>query len=279
MNPLSAGSGAIFQTGSISAITPRYTAVPDGLILYFGFDADCVDFTASKAIDLTGNNSGPLTNLPASSLVNGVVGQGLSFNGTGGAGQSSITLGSSILSTTSFTFSVWLYPTLAFGGSYNTIFTQGTSQGFWLHNNKFDYFTSGDNFNNTTVPSSQWSHLAFTAGGGTGRFYFNGVADGTMSTPTSISYANIGSDSPGGGSDPYGGTMDDFRFYNRTLDAVEIMQLYYAGLSGRRDAGPWLLPEADLMTMQPPAGAVVVVFRKTLSMIGTAVGRRQAQAS
>src|SRR5262252_488200 len=163
MGPLSAGPNAILQPGVISAIPPRYTAVPDGLILYFGFDADCVDFTASTAIDLTRNNSGPLTNLPASSLVNGMVGHGLSFNGTGGGGQSSITLGSSILSTTTFTFSVWLYPTLAFGGSYNTIFSAGTAQGFWLHNNKFDYFTTGDNFNNTTVPSSQWTHLALTA--------------------------------------------------------------------------------------------------------------------
>jgi Concanavalin A-like lectin/glucanases superfamily len=81
-----------------------------------------------------------------------------------------------------------------------------------------------------TIPVGTWTHLAITRAGNTLTVYVNGASVGTATEPGAFSWSTcpylIGVDADTGctgalnGNFP--GQLDEFRLYNRALNATEI---------------------------------------------------------
>lgn len=74
-------------------------------------------------------------------------------------------------------------------------------------------------------------HIAVTKNGTAIAFYINGVASGTATltasdTLTTISYSEVGLDTPSAGNNPFDGYIGDLRLYNVALDAGKVAALY-----------------------------------------------------
>jgi hypothetical protein len=88
-------------------------------------------------------------------------------------------------------------------------------------------------YSTTRVDDDQWHHVAFTydqAAGGTDRFYIDGVESGAATHASAWSWPTA-DDLLIGRSDStywykYNGLLDEFRFYNTALPAVEILRIY-----------------------------------------------------
>ncbi|WP_127500378.1 LamG-like jellyroll fold domain-containing protein [Actinoplanes solisilvae] len=88
------------------------------------------------------------------------------------------------------------------------------------------------------LPLSQWTHVAFTMNGSTGRIYFNGVQQAIRSDfPINIGDVGVGGNTAanflGGtswGDARFDGSIDDFRLYGYELSAEQVAHLN----SGRR---------------------------------------------
>jgi hypothetical protein len=92
--------------------------------------------------------------------------------------------------------------------------------------------------------STGWHHIVYTYNGSgagvTSNFsvYIDAAIPASSGTTTPSARPNLTSlGNNGTGGAYFQGGLDDFRIYNRALDPWEIIQLYYAGLAGRRDAG------------------------------------------
>jgi hypothetical protein len=84
----------------------------------------------------------------------------------------------------------------------------------------------------STLPTTQWSHLAVTFDGTTVRFYVNGTLVGSQGLGASITArANplrIGADA--NTSQFYKGLLDDVRIYTRTQSVADIQADMISGL-------------------------------------------------
>ncbi len=88
------------------------------------------------------------------------------------------------------------------------------------------------------LPLNQWTHVAFTMNGSTGKIYFNGVLQATRTDfPIGIGNVGVGGTTTanfiGGTSWPdqrFDGLIDDFRMYGYELSAEHVAQLH----AGRR---------------------------------------------
>src|ERR1035437_5264780 len=78
---LAAGPRGLLLPGHVSPAPPSAFAVPNGLVGYWGFDADCMDLTNARALDLSGNgNHGTLIASPT--VAPGQICNALNCNGT-----------------------------------------------------------------------------------------------------------------------------------------------------------------------------------------------------
>lgn len=90
----------------------------------------------------------------------------------------------------------------------------------------------GNDFNvNASAIFNTWRHITVTWDGTTQRFYQNGVeiATRTPTTPPNVSLTNLFVGATGiasFGGEPFSGSMDDFRIYNRAITAAEVNELY-----------------------------------------------------
>jgi len=83
----------------------------------------------------------------------------------------------------------------------------------------------------TALPLNAWVHVAFTLQGSVGTIYINGVASGTNASMT-LNPASLGSTDQNyiarsqWTPDPaFGGSIDEFRLYNRALTANDVLSL------------------------------------------------------
>jgi hypothetical protein len=83
----------------------------------------------------------------------------------------------------------------------------------------------------SALPTGQWTHVAVTRSGNTGRLYVNGAQVGQNSNLT-LSPASLGNTTQNWigrsqySADPFlDGQVDDFRIYNRALSSSEIQSL------------------------------------------------------
>lgn len=126
----------------------------------------------------------------------------------------------------------------------------------------------GVNFHSATSTqtiSGGWTHVAMTDDGTTVSLYINGAADGSGSvttTPT-LSVMALGAGRVVGSAHESGwiGQIDDWRFYNRTLSADEIAQLYRASKTGYARELNWIEDDEEELDYRaaggdPPSGFV-----------------------
>ncbi|MFZ2414530.1 MAG: LamG domain-containing protein [Minisyncoccia bacterium] len=206
-----------------------------GQVAYWNLD----ETTGLSATDSSGNgNTGNLSTGPT--WANGLIGGGLSFDGTNGyyvdAGNAT-----SLQLSEKGTISLWInmssyYPT-------NSRYIFGRSD-FLIYS---DYNTSEEVIslkisNGTTyyprvvdvMPLNEWHHLAVTYDGTLasnnvvtyfdGMQQYTGTVTGSLVSPTATWYMG---DNPSSW-DSFDGTIDDVRIYNRTLSADEILAQYNA---------------------------------------------------
>ena len=103
-----------------------------------------------------------------------------------------------------FTFECWLYPTQAFGSSWETIYHNGVLNGLYIGKDDADDFVvrASNNTNfiaQSTLPSvNQWTHIAVTRSGSTLRLFYDGVLKNTVSNSHNFLTAatGIGQTSP-----------------------------------------------------------------------------------
>jgi len=151
----------------------------------------------------------------------------LFFNGT----SDYVRLDSAITTGTTFSIAAWVY--LPSSTSFSFIINNtGATIGLIYRNgsNKFSYyFSSSDHLSDTALPSG-WVHVVFSVSSGTGTFYVDGTADGTVASVPTADLQDVGGKAAGGAS--FSGPMYDIRVYSDALSSTEAQYLASNGASG-----------------------------------------------
>ena len=206
----------------------RGGSLTSGLVGHWTFDGS--KLTTTTATDSSTNaNNGTLTNGPTPAL--GKLGQALSFDGV----DDYVDHGNpASLQFSSGTFSAafWIKPNLL--GSYQAIIGHGVGSYkvmLWS-DNAISLARAGTAATSGPVLSTnQWQHVVVVNNIGTdAKFYVNGVLIATNAFTHTYSYAsNIRLGDSIGETQPFSGSLDDVRVYNRELTASEVTQLYNLG--------------------------------------------------
>ncbi len=170
---------------------------------------------------------------------------------------------------TDFTISTWVNPVARPTWSRIFDFGASTTRNMFLTASagsapRFAITTSGGGGEqrlNGTAPLAlnQWSHVAITLSGTTGRLYVNGelVATNTGMTLNPASLGATTSNYIGRSqyADPYlNATVDDFQIYSRGLDAAEVAVLA-GGAAGAGDVAAYRFDEAGGATATDASGS------------------------
>jgi hypothetical protein len=249
------GRGLV-KPGGLQTQLPANFAVPQGLVGYWGFDPDCLDFTNNLATDMVGANTGSLLGATKPALANGIISGSLLFDGSTSYAASGGN--ADIIGAAPRSVSIWANPTSVASGSkylfcwgvdsarnaFAVTFGTGGAGIAYVYTNTTDWFTATG-----AVAANVWTHVAVTYNGGAAqtadniKLYLNGlkaslsfIGGGVGALNTTNSPINFGTNILHSASF-FPGQLDDARIYNRALDPWEITVLYQAGLSGRRDAG------------------------------------------
>ena len=203
--------------------------ITTGLLLCYPMNEQ----SGNTVYDLVGGKNLTLANGP--SYAN-QFGGGLFFDGSNDYAENS-TL---VTSLSALSVSIWVYRTANFDGSYRKIFVigdAGNNVSVYLSQGPGPqiYFGIGTTSNqngpatNITLPANVWHHLVGTWNGSVVRLYINGKLSsslnfagtwpGTFRTyPVRIGW--------GYGGEYYQGYLRNLLFFNRSLDAEEILSLY-----------------------------------------------------
>ena len=190
------------------------------------------------AADSSGNAwDGTLVNTPA--WVAGKSNNAVSLSGTAHVALPT----GAVNALTDFTVSTWVK--LNSVTNWARIFDFGTGSGFYMFLTPFNAATGKVRFAITNagnageqvidgasaLTTGSWTHVAITLSGTTGTLYVNGTAVGT-NTGMTLKPASLGNTTRNFigrsqfAADPYlNGLVDDFRIYNRALDAAEVSGL------------------------------------------------------
>jgi hypothetical protein len=211
-----------------------------GLVGYWPFD----EGSGTTANDYSGNgNTGTLTNGPT--WVTGQLNRALNFNGTNQ--YVSLSTGTGIpISNSSYTLSVWFKATslgsrdgLVGWGNYGVgnnlvnalrLTDSGECSG---GQGVINYWWGNDlTLCSTRVTANAWHHVVAEYNGTTRIIYVDGVSIGS-DTPVGHNVPNTSNFKIGvtNGADPFPGSIDDVRIYNRALSANDVKLLYQQGLA------------------------------------------------
>ena len=178
----------------------------------------------------------------------GIFGNCLNFstsNSVNTQGLSYLTTNSNFTSITGpITVSCWIYPTTAGTYSFPWAFENSTSNDIlklgWAGSSYiFAQIATGGNSTSTgstNISVNTWYHTTVVYNPGVIlALYINGIVNGTTLTTTATALGTstalvLGYSSVTSATYAYVGLLDDFRIYNRVLSALEIQQLYFAGL-------------------------------------------------
>ena len=237
-----------------SSDTPPTVISPNlqqGLVGHWTFDSSTI--SGNTVADVSGNgNNGTMMNGPT--VIPGVEGQALSFNGTD---QYVSVPNSSSLNPNVISVSFWVKSAVAAQNFYAAMVNKrllgntspfnvwsfdtnpsGNTYDFCITNNAGSGPTYGQWCLSNGVLSTSWTHIVGTYDGTTQKLYENGVL--VASQPVNITLASstlpvaIGWDnSTGGVNQHFNGAIDDVRIYNRALSATEVNQLYDLGVSSQ----------------------------------------------
>ncbi len=168
----------------------------------------------------------------ATSTIGGKLGQALTFDGV----DDLATTTSDFLGTNAVSITAWMKMSTLGGGAAGRIL--GNNQTIFRLSapNTLTFSSDGGatiaNSASAAFATSTWVFVAVTrTSSGTANLYVNGALSGTANqssgTPANGGYVVMGA-SPTGGN-PFNGSLDDVRVYNRVLTAAEIAVLGQAG--------------------------------------------------
>ena len=213
-----------------------------GLVGWWTFDGPTINGTTVADVSGQGDN-GTMVNGPTP--VPGVEGQALSLNGSSqyvNCGTNDLAF--NFASTSSFTESVWAYPTRV-NGSWQAVFQVGRNlglgnyQGIWLSSGNQWVFgsTGGGNLGTVNATPDKWVNITVVHTATSKAIYINGVLNATgsgdyINGDQGGALCGIGS----WGGEYFAGSVDDMRVYNRALSPYEIKQLYNAGTATHQNA-------------------------------------------
>jgi len=201
-----------------------------GLVGYWKFD----DGSGSSAVDSSvNNNTGTLINGPT--WATGRIGGALSFDGINDAVQ----IGTSDFNVSEGTVSLWIYAN-NFSSSHHFLFghlTQPWSNRIQLYTDdaagNLDLGLGNSHTRDTNIEdmdTQRWYNIALSWDGTNYVVYVDGTAKATgtyTGLSTLTTYADIGNNGNSSDrSESFNGLIDEVRFYNRALNASEILSLY-----------------------------------------------------
>lgn len=218
--------------GSESASYSRREYVPDiltGLVLHLTMDPSRITWGTNTVTDSSGlGNHGTAVSMSAANEVSGVVGGGLTFDG-------SLDYINTELSTafTNFSAACWFYDSGSSGSNARMV-DKAYSTGFYLGRgtsaNQYGggIMQTGSPFGTfVTFGTGAWYHLCMTRSGTTQSIYKNGVLATTATVSGSAcDTAKVGiADAYGGTATNWNGYLDDVRVYNRVLTKRQVSYL------------------------------------------------------
>jgi hypothetical protein len=226
--------------------------VPD--LLYYTFENSPIGFTPNTAIPGVGTNPAPYT---------GSISSGGQFDsalvGTNLAGQGVATGWNLNIGARSWTIGMWVQIPTSTSGSALYLFGDPGSGSFRCFHNGLalpdNMMLRGPGITDMTVtgigPAATYVHFVYDSATATITAYKNGVLANTVVQAAPLNIA-VGTGFKAGGystSAGFGGTMDEFRFYSRALDALEIQ-------------GTWnhTLPYTITTGVEPPPQETPVVY-------------------
>lgn len=232
----------LYRQGQVTYNASQNQKLTDGLIGLWSFDGP--DLTSTTVLDRSGQgNDGTLQNGPKPTR--GAIGQALEFDGVDDHIDANDVY--DFANSTPFSISVWAKPE-DFDLDFQALLAKRTENDdgwifiirptndpspklamqFWSNSAASSVTSDVD------VAEGQWSQLAFTFDGTTGKLYINGteVGSGTMTkvlpdTPTDLTFG--AGQSTGDLSQYFDGSIDDVRIYNRAISSQEVKQLWSMG--------------------------------------------------
>lgn len=236
-----------FREGNLTNLTDPY------LVEFFSMDNENATDVLGELKAINGTKTGGLKN---ATIGNGTVRRGYYFDGV----DDYISFGTSskfaIAYNQPYTISAWVKPDDNLDG-YGAVFAhQGT-------NSRYSYFllqstnkwriqickatVACNVVDSEPFIPQRWQYVTATYDGLNASIYVNGKLEGTVTyTQGALSAPNsgcaIGTDTANVGERSFGGSIDEFRFYNRTLNASEILNLYQMGTYHIEDMGEWSTP-------------------------------------
>ena len=219
-----------------TTLNKQKTQPNDGLVGYWNFDGNNMNWSASsaEAVDASGQgNHGDVTNFGQSSVVAGVAGQALKFDGTNdwiNAGSAGSTL------TDNFTLSAWIKTSIKTQNDRIIARRSGASTQWDFMKDSSSRLAMFTGTTYTAVPTNTiddggWHLATVVINGSSSRFYADGLPIGSTFSPTITAQAvntEIGSFQSGVASTLFQGSIDEVRVYDRALSAGEVLQLYNA---------------------------------------------------
>lgn len=223
-----------------------------GLVSYWKFD----ESTGTTTYDSSGGSyAGTMNGITRLTSGSCQFGNCFGFNGTSDyveLGTSTAFIGNT---TSSRTFSAWVYPTSsaaisrffstsagsADGESYLSTYPSGSNVQFDILWKSASGYTSASSTHSYAL--NQWYYVTgvIDFAGGKSYVYINGTQDGSISNPASSTaiavgsnlHARIGANTQPTAGNFFAGRLDDLRVYNRALSANEISQLYSSSAYSR----------------------------------------------
>ncbi|MGF2412513.1 MAG: LamG-like jellyroll fold domain-containing protein, partial [Ferruginibacter sp.] len=231
-----------------------------GLLVLYHFDQGIVlnnNSTVTSLTDTSGNNNnGTLTNFAlagaASNWVAGTVtvncspaATGLNFDGVNDYVDCGNSAGINNLGLSGFTLEAWVK--VSNPAATNSIIRKTGDYNFYVSGNKINVEYWPDGVGNTnfwqvsgmlTIAANTWTHVAATWDGTTASLYVNGVLNtGAFLNTTVGGSENMWLGRSSIYNNPFGGSMDEVRIWNRPLCQSEIQNNIPGGINPATQAG------------------------------------------
>src|SRR3989338_8530204 len=208
------------------------SALNDGLVGYWSFDGSDMNWGNSsvEATDVSGQGrNGDVTNFGQSSVVAGIAGQALRFDGVDDYVELGDNFTGIVTTTGTYSMSVWLRagditlykgivnisPGASSSDRNGISISEGALQGGYY--NGVSYVG-----NSQSIAANTWYHVVLVNTAGTVTFYINGASVTGGSAGTLNQNNRIGHNTSG----YFTGLIDEVRLYNRALSAAEVKELY-----------------------------------------------------
>lgn len=261
-----AGNRSPLPTGNGQLTIVHHLPVEEGLIKYFSFDS----LEDDEVEDFVSKTMYPATD---TTLVDGVVGSGLEFNGT----TSDVDLGTMDIVGPGLTLSAWIKPYSLSAPWYDArIISKATdlvdtahwwaltpfrNSGETENRIRLRLKTSEDTYTLISeigdIQLNEWTHVAGTYDGSTMKVFINGDLVGSMSASGLIAQDNtvpalIGRQ-PNRTDTSWNGAIDDVRIYNYAISQEELEGISTLSSTGQD-------PGDEIIDTEPPENAVINVF-------------------